>query len=94
MRLDVAVEVIADKIVVSMLEDCVDEGREVALVAEGALLDRLEDFPQIGIDLVLAVVVCVAEVFDILSQITEEEDVALPDLAGNLNLHFVSNLST
>jgi hypothetical protein len=48
MRLDVAVEVIADKIVVSMLEDCVDEGREVALVAEGALWIAWKTFRRSG----------------------------------------------
>lgn len=90
LRLVVTVEVIADKIVVTVLENGADEGRETALITKRAFLNGFEDFAQIRIDLVLAVVVRMSEVFDVLGQITEEEDVALADLTSDFNLRSVS----
>ncbi len=84
--LDVTVKVIADEVIVTMFEDGADESGEVALVAKGAFLDGFEDLAQVGVDFVLAVVVVVSEVFHVLGQVAEEEDVALTNFARDFNL--------
>lgn len=83
-------EVIRDEIVVAVVNNAANECRECTLVAESALLDGLEDVLQIRVDLVLSVKVGVAKVFDIFSQVTEQEDVLIAGLAGNLDLRSIS----
>ena len=60
LRIDVALEVVGDQVVVSMVRDAVDEGTELARVAEHALADDLEDTHELWIELEAAVVVGVA----------------------------------
>jgi len=84
--LDVAVEVIRDEVIVTMVFDGASQSTERASVAEGASLDCLEDFEEVWIESVGAVVVCVAEVFDIFSEVTEEEYVIFSNLTGNFDL--------
>lgn len=86
MRLDVAVEVVADEVVVAVVANGADEGGELVGVAEGVGLDGVEDFDQVRVDGMGAVVVCVAQVFDVFGQVAEEEDVVLADLAGDFDL--------
>ena len=66
MRLQVAVEVVRDEIIVSVVNNSGDEGRKGSFVAKSALLDRVEDLLEIGVDLVLAVVMCVAKFVNVL----------------------------
>lgn len=87
LRLDVGVEVVADEIVVAVIEDGGDEGGEVSLVAEAAGVDGGEDGAQVPVDVVRApVVVRVSEVLDVFGQVAEEEDVAFADLARDFDL--------
>ena len=82
----VAVEVVRDEVVITMLFDGTDESRESTCVTESAFLDFLEHFGEIGVEGVRTVGVRVAEVFDVFSEITKEEDVVLADFAGDFNL--------
>lgn len=69
-----------------MVADGADEGGELVGVAEGVGLDGLEDFGQIRVDGVGAIVVCVAQVLDVFGQVAEEEDVVFVDFAGDFDL--------
>ena len=69
-----------------MIRDAVDEGGELVRVAEHAAADGVEDFLQVRVDRVRAVVVVVAQVFHVFGQVAEEEDVGVTDFAGDLDL--------
>lgn len=86
MRLDVAVEVIADEIEIAVIDDGVAEGGEAAGVAEHATFDGAEDFLEVLVELEGTIGVGVAEVFNVFSEVAEEEDVVFADLACDLNL--------
>jgi hypothetical protein len=86
LRLNVRVEVIADQVKVAVVFDGADEGGEGTYVAKRALPDLVEDRLEVGVERVLAVSVVVAEVLDVLGEVTEEEDVLLADLAGDFDL--------
>lgn len=66
MRLQVALEVVRDEVEVAMFGDAADEGRKRACVAELAVLNCTEDLLQPRVDLMLAIEVCVAKVFNVL----------------------------
>ena len=66
MRLQVALEVVGDEVEVAMFGDAVDEGRKRSYVAELAVLNCVEDLLQLRMDLMLAIEVCVAKVFNVL----------------------------
>ena len=84
--LDVGIEVVADEVVVAMVEDAVDQRAELASVAKDVGLDGIEDLLERGVDGVAAVVVVVAQVLDALGQVAEEKDIRVADFAGNFNL--------
>lgn len=63
-----------------------DHGQEVIGLTKHAALDRLENLLQTRVDLVRAVCVGMTQVFDILREVAEKEDVILADLTGDLNL--------
>jgi hypothetical protein len=65
-RLQVALEVVGDEVVVAMFGNAADEGRKWSYVAKLAALNCVEDLLQRRVDLMLAVEVCVAKVFNIL----------------------------
>lgn len=90
-RLDVAVEVVRDEVVVAVVADGRDEGGKVRRVAESALLDLGEDLGEVWVDVVRAVGVRVTEIFNVLGEVAEEEDVVLANLAGDFNLGNVSS---
>lgn len=69
-----------------MILDATEESAETTCIAECALLDLVEDSRKIRVQLVGAVGVSMAEILDILCEVTEEEDVVLPNLAGDFNL--------
>jgi hypothetical protein len=69
-----------------VLDNAVDEGRKLFSVAERALVDVVENGGQLGIELVLRVQMCVAEVLDVLGEVAEEEDVLLADFTGDFDL--------
>ena len=66
MRLQVALEVVGDEVEVAMFGDAADEGRKWFYVAKRAVLNCAEDLLQPRVDLMLAVEVCVAKVFNVL----------------------------
>ena len=90
MRLQVTLEVVGDEVVVAMFSNAADEGRECSYVAKLAALNYVEDLLQLRVDLILAIVVCVAKVFNILCQIAEEKDVLIARLARDFDLQKVS----
>jgi hypothetical protein len=53
-------------------------------IAKDALADRLEHILQHGVEVEILVVVCMTEIFDVLAEVAEEEDVLLADLSGDL----------
>ncbi len=84
--LDVAVEIVRHQVVVAVVADGRDHAGEVVRVTERALLDGLEHLQQVGVYRVLAVRVAVAEVFDVLGQVAEQENVVLANLTSDLDL--------
>ena len=87
MSLDIAVEIVRNKIVIAMLDDGVAESGEAAGVTEASTLDSLEHFVKIWIKLEISIGVSMAEIFDILCEVSEEEDVGFADFASYLNLY-------
>ena len=85
-RLDVRGEVVRHQVVVAVIRDAVAECGEAARVAEHAGLDSLEDLGEVRVELEVAVLVSVAEIFHVLSQVAEEEDVGFADFAGDFDL--------
>ena len=69
-----------------MVDDGVAEGGEAAGVAKGVGFDGGEDLGEGGVEGEGAVVVGVAEVFDVFGQVAEEEDVGFADFAGDFDL--------
>jgi hypothetical protein len=90
LSLVVAVEVIRDKVVVAVIFNGAHEGRKCTCFAKCTTLDRVKHLHQIGVKDVRAVVVCVAKVLNIFSQVSEEENVVLANLTGDFNLDQVS----
>ncbi len=81
---DVALEVVRDQVVITMLDDAVDQSTELASVAESPVADRVEDAIQLRVKLEAAVEVVMAQVLDVFCEIAEEEDVVLADFASDL----------
>jgi hypothetical protein len=69
-----------------MVDDAVDEGRKGSCVAECTTLDGFKDNPERGIKLVFLIKMSVTEIINILSEITEQENVVFADFASDLNL--------
>src|SRR5687768_8782552 len=86
MGLNVAVEVIRDKIVIAVVFNSIDHGLEVVRASESTLLNLFEDLCQVRVNGVRAVCVGVTKVLNVFGQVAEQEDVVLADLAGDLNL--------
>lgn len=84
---DVAVKIVRHKVVITMVPDSRDERFEIRRCAEGALLDFGEDRNQVWVKGMSAVRVRVTEILDILGKVSEQKDVVLPNLPGNLDLN-------
>ena len=65
MSLDIAVEIIRDKVIVAMVDDAVAESGETGCVAESPRFDGVKDLCEIWIEMERAIVVSMAKVFDI-----------------------------
>lgn len=85
-RLNVAVEVIRNKIEIPVLSHSSNQGAKVMRASERALLNFLEYLLKVRINCMRTVGVGVSQVIDIFGQITKEEDVAVSDFPSNLNL--------
>ena len=79
-------KVVGDKIVVAVLNDGVDQSGESSFVTESAFLDAFEDFGQIGVNLILAVEMVVAEIFDVFRKVAKEEYILVASLTSDLDL--------
>ena len=79
-------EVIRDKVVIAVLNNCIDKSGESPLVAELARLDRFEDFLQCWINLILAIEVVVAEIFNIFSKVAKEENILVACFPSDFDL--------
>ncbi len=90
LRLAIAAEIVADEVVIAMVDDGIAEGGEPVGVAKGAGFDGVNDFGEGRIEVEGAVVVGVAEVFDVFGEVSKEEDVGFADFAGDFNLLSVS----
>jgi hypothetical protein len=86
LRLAVAIEVIGDEVVVSVMHNGVCECGESTGVAEHAALDGLEYFLEFFVELVVAVDVGMAEFIDIFGEVSEEEDVVLTNFTSYFDL--------
>lgn len=86
MGLAVRTEVIGNKIIVAVFDDGVDEGRKGRLVAKHALLDGVKHLFQFRVEFVFAVIVGVAEVFDVFGQVAKEEDVLVAGFTRDFDL--------
>jgi hypothetical protein len=84
--LDVRREVIRDEIIISVLDDTVEQCREGLRVTKGARRDGIEDGSELGLKLVVVVQMAVAKILNILREVTEEEDVLFANLASDFNL--------
>lgn len=89
MRLDIAVEIIRHQIVIAVVADSRNHGAKVVRSAESALLNLLEDLLKVTVDGVGSISVRVTQVFDILGQGTEQENVVLTNFTSNLNLYCI-----
>ena len=87
MGLDVAVEVVADEVVVAVVDDGVAEGREVASVTEHVAFDGVKHLLEIRVEFEVAVGMGMAKVLYVLCKIAKEEDVVLANLTGDFNLY-------
>lgn len=89
-RLDVAVEVVTDQVVIPLVDDGVTQRSETAGVTELAASDSIEDLGQIGVESKRAVIMGVTQVFNIFRQVPEKEDVGVPNFPSDFNLHVQS----
>ena len=90
-RLDVAVEVVTDEVVIPLVDDGVAQRSEAAGVTELAASDGIEDLGQIGVESERAVIMGVTQVFNIFRQVSEKKDVRVPDFPSDFNLHHVKS---
>lgn len=93
MRLNVALEVIRNEVVITVVTDGGNQAGKVLGVTKGALFDLLKHLDKVRVEVVRAVGVRVAEVLNIFSKIAKEEDVVLSNLTSDFNLISVSSSS-
>jgi len=63
-----------------------EQGREVRRFAECAGANGVEDCREIRVEFEAAIEMPVPDIFDVLGQVTEEEDVLFADFAGYFDL--------
>lgn len=84
LRVDVRLEVVRHEVVIAVVDDRVHQVGELSSIAKDALTDRLEHVLQHGVKVEVLVVVGVAEVFHVLTEVAEEEDVLFANFSGDL----------
>jgi hypothetical protein len=90
LRVDVALEIIRDEIVIAMFYNAVDQSTELTSIAECTIADGVEDPFQLRIDLEAAVEVSVTKILDVFGEVAEEEDIILADLSCNFDVGAVT----
>lgn len=86
---DVGVEIVRDKIVVTVLFDRACERGEVSLVTKHVVFDCVEDTLQLWVQLEAPVEVSVAQILDVFGEVAEKEDVLLANFTGDFDLSVV-----
>ena len=90
MRLDVAVEVVRNEIVVALIDDGVAKRAEAVCVTEFATFDGVKHFGEVIVKLEVAICVGMTEILDVLGEGTEEKDVGFADFASDLDVGSVT----
>ena len=91
MRLDVAVEVVRNEVVVTLIDDRVAKSAKAVCISEFTTLDGIKDFGEVGVNFEVTIGVGVAEIFDVLGEVTKEKDVGLADFASDLDVGSVTS---
>ena len=86
MRLHITIEIIAHKVIIPVIGNRVTKSREATCVAKHVGFDGVEDAGEVWGEGEGAVVVGMAEVFDVFGEVAEEEDVVGGDFAGYFDL--------
>lgn len=87
---DVAVEVVRDEIVISLVNDGVAQGRETTGVPEFAAFDGVKDFGKIGVEAERAIIMSVAKILHVFRKIAEKENIRVADFASDFDLIIVN----
>ena len=88
--LDVTVKVVRDEVIVSMVDNAINEGRKLSSITKHAITNGVEYCSKIRIELELRVEVGVSEILDVFSEVAEEEDILFTDFTGDLDLNDIS----
>ena len=88
LRLHIAIEIIANKIIVAVVSDAIAQSRETVRIAEGVRFDGVEDFSKVRVEGEAAVCVGVAQVLDVFGEVAEEEDIGFTDFTSYFDLDF------
>lgn len=91
MSLAVAVEIVADQVVVTMILNSTDQGTESTLIAESTILDAVEDLDKLRVDAVVAIEMGMSEILNILREVTEEENILFANLTSDLDVGTVES---
>lgn len=86
MGLDIAVEVVRNEIIVTLVSDRIAESNKVRRFAETATFDGIEDFGEIMIELEFPIIVSVTKILDVFGEGAEEKNVGFTDFPGDLDL--------
>lgn len=86
MSVDIAAEIIRNKIEIPVLAYSGNHATEIVRSAECSLFDLVEDLVEVSVDAVGSVVVRMAEILDVLGEVAEEEDIVLADFSGDFDL--------
>ncbi len=86
LSLNIAVEVVRDEVVVTVIFDCTNKSSEARSITKGVGFNGVEDFEKIWVKSVRAVVMGVTQVFNVFCKVSEEKDVVFADLTSDFNL--------
>ena len=80
----IALEIIRDKIEVAVVNNAINKRRELVGITKTVTLNGIKHLAKIVVELEFAVVVSMAQIFNVFRQVTEEEDILLADFSCNL----------
>jgi hypothetical protein len=87
---DIGFKVVGDEVVVTMILDCANQGTERTRVAKCTLFYLVKDLGKVGINGMAAIIVSMTKILNILSEISEQEDVFLANFTSDFDLRIVS----
>ena len=86
LRLAITAEIITHEVVIAMIDDGVAESGETVGIAKGVGFDGVKHFGKKRVEVEGAVVVGVAEVFNVFGEVAKKEDVGFADFASDFDL--------